>query len=209
MMIDEFASAFILVFLVFWLIVSIISFIFLIMSIIGLWKMFTKAGKEGWKALIPIYNLVVLCEIVGISPYWILIVFVCALLNVVPVVGQLLSLAASIYFAVILSVSIAKSYGKSDDYAIGIFLLTPIFYMILGMGSSIYQGPKPMNDPVYKWLEELFGKKNQTSTNSSNANNNVGAAEILNESAVRYCGKCGTKVAAGENFCVNCGNKLN
>lgn len=27
-----------------------------VIQVIGLWKMFTKAGIPGWKAIIPVYN---------------------------------------------------------------------------------------------------------------------------------------------------------
>ena len=33
-----------------------------VFAIVSMWKVFKKAGKEGWAALIPIYNLVVLFQ---------------------------------------------------------------------------------------------------------------------------------------------------
>ena len=44
---------------------SLISFIFGVLVIIGLWKIFTKAGEKGWKSLIPIYNVYILFKISG------------------------------------------------------------------------------------------------------------------------------------------------
>ncbi|HUG89954.1 MAG TPA: DUF5684 domain-containing protein, partial [Planctomycetaceae bacterium] len=41
----------------------------LVLIIAGVWKTFTKAGEPGWAALIPIYNVVVLCRIAG-KPEW-------------------------------------------------------------------------------------------------------------------------------------------
>ena len=37
----------------------------IILTIAGIWKMFAKAGKPGWAAIVPIYNIIVLLEIVG------------------------------------------------------------------------------------------------------------------------------------------------
>ena len=34
-----------------------------------MWRIFTKAGKPGWAAIIPIYNILVELEIVG-RPWW-------------------------------------------------------------------------------------------------------------------------------------------
>ena len=67
------------------LVVVLISLAVAIVSIIGMWKMFTKAGEEGWKSIIPIYNMITLCKIVGVSPWWILIVFVSGLLGIIPI----------------------------------------------------------------------------------------------------------------------------
>ena len=34
-----------------------------------MWRIFAKAGKPGWAAIIPIYNILVELEIVG-RPWW-------------------------------------------------------------------------------------------------------------------------------------------
>jgi hypothetical protein len=40
-----------------------------------MWKVFEKAGKPGWASIIPIYNVIVMLEIVG-KPIWWLIMFI-------------------------------------------------------------------------------------------------------------------------------------
>lgn len=37
-----------------------------VVYVIGLWKLFKKAGKQGWEAIIPFYNTYVLVEISGL-----------------------------------------------------------------------------------------------------------------------------------------------
>ena len=132
------------------LVVVLISLAVAIVSIIGMWKMFTKAGEEGWKSIIPIYNMITLCKIVGVSPWWILIVFVSGLLGIIPILGSLLNLAVSIYFSILLCVSTANSFGKDTGFAVGLFFLSPIFYCILGFGKDTYKGANPMNDIIFK-----------------------------------------------------------
>ena len=134
----------------FFIVFMLICLAVAVVSIIGMWKMFTKAGEEGWKSIIPIYNMVTLCKIVGVSPWWILIVFVAGLLNFIPIIGALVNLAASIYFSILLCVSTANSFGKDTGFAVGLFFLSPIFYCILGFGSAKYEGAKPMNDIIFK-----------------------------------------------------------
>ena len=96
-----------------------------ILSVIALWKIFTKAGKPGWASIIPIYNYVVLFEIIGRPGWWVLLLFI-PLVNVVILVIAMLDLA--------------KSYGKSSGFAIGLILLSTIFMLILGFDSSTYKG---------------------------------------------------------------------
>ena len=113
------------------LIIVFISLAVAIVSIIGMWKMFTKANEEGWKAIIPIYNLYTLCKIVGVNPWWILITFVSAFLSIIPIIGSLAELAVTIYFGILLAKSTANSFGKDTGFAVGLYFLSPIFYCIL------------------------------------------------------------------------------
>lgn len=104
-----------------------------ILQLVAMWKVYSKAGEKGWKSLIPIYNIVVLFKISGISP-WLIFVYFAA---IIPFVGWIAVLALSVYQANQLS----KSFGKDVGYTVGLFFLPTIFYMILGFGSSQYVGP--------------------------------------------------------------------
>ena len=57
---------------------SVIVLIIAILQIVANWKIFTKAGEAGWKSIIPIYNLVILFRISGLSPWILLAYFICA-----------------------------------------------------------------------------------------------------------------------------------
>lgn len=98
----------------------------IVLVIAGLWKTFDKAGQPGWAAIVPIYNLYVLCQIAG-RPWWWLI------LMLIPIV--------SLIVAIVLAIDVAKSFGKGIGFGIGLALLAPIFYCILGFGSAQYVGP--------------------------------------------------------------------
>lgn len=110
---------------------SLIILAIAVVELVGMWKMFTKAGEAGWKCLIPIYNLVILFKIAGLSPWLIL----CYLLSIIPFVGWIVMLGLQIYLAVNLS----KSFGKGNGFAAGLFFLQPIFICILGFGNAEYQ----------------------------------------------------------------------
>lgn len=112
-----------------------ISLALCVVQIISLWKIFTKANEKGWKALIPIYNLVVLYRLSGISPLLILIYAIVW----VPFIGPISALVLRIY----LSHNLAKSFGKDIGYTVGLTVPSTswIFYLILGLGKDEYVGP--------------------------------------------------------------------
>ncbi len=94
--------------------------------IAGWWMVFTKANEEGWKAIIPFYNIYVLLGIVGREGWW-LILFLIPLVNVV--------------VWIVVSLDLAKSFGRSAAFGIGLVFLPFIFAPILGFGSATYAGP--------------------------------------------------------------------
>jgi len=65
------------------MVMGLISLAIIVLQYVAMWKIFVKAGEKGWKALIPIYNLVVMFKIIGISPLLLLIF----LATIIPVIG--------------------------------------------------------------------------------------------------------------------------
>ena len=61
----------------------VVAIIIAILQIVAMWKIFTKAGEKGWKSIIPIYNIVVLFKISGLSP-WLILVY---LAGIIPFIG--------------------------------------------------------------------------------------------------------------------------
>jgi hypothetical protein len=98
----------------------------------GMWKAFVKAGQPGWAAIVPIYNFYVMGEISGKGGMFGLLV---AIGSCIPCVG----LVAVIFYLLML-IELAKAYGQSTGMAIGLWLLAPVFWPILGFGSAEYVG---------------------------------------------------------------------
>ena len=106
-------------------------YIAIIVAIIaGFWKVFTKAGKPGWAAIIPIYNIIVLLQIAN-KPLWWIILFLIPLVNIV--------------MGILVGIAVAKNFGKGEGFGIGLGLLGFIFYPILGFGDAQYQGAPPQS----------------------------------------------------------------
>lgn len=111
-------------------------FIIFVPLIVGMWKMFEKAGQPGWAALVPLYNLYILItEINGREPLFIVFFFV-PLLN--------------IYASVVMNLDLAKSYGKDTMYAIGLILVPFIFIPLLGFGDAQYTGPSAKGKELFE-----------------------------------------------------------
>jgi Family of unknown function (DUF5684) len=107
-------------------VVWIIYLAIIVLIIAGWWMVFTKAGEDGWKAIIPIWNVIVLMRIVGREWWWVI-------LFLIPIVGFVIW--------IIVSLDLAKSFGHTAGFAIGLILLPFIFAPILGFGSSTYDRP--------------------------------------------------------------------
>lgn len=112
---------------------GIIVLLIAIAQIIAMWRLYSKAGEAGWKSLIPIYNIVVLFRISGLSP-WLVLVY---LTSIIPIIGWIVIFILSIVQAN----KLAKSFGKDIGYTVGLIFLPTIFYMILGFGNASYVGP--------------------------------------------------------------------
>ena len=185
------------------LIVVGICLLIIILKVVGEWKMFKKAGKEGWPALIPIYNDYILCKIVGINPWWIAAIYI---VPFIPIIGQAFAPFVGIYFYVILYVSTARSYGKEDSFAVGLFLLTPIFMLILGCGDSKYLGARPMSDPIFDALG--INKKEDKVQEANVVNEEKEEIKEETKEVPKNCPNCGEAVVEGSKFCVSCGKEL-
>lgn len=89
----------------------------------GMWYMFEKAGKPGWGAITPIYNIVLMTEIAKKPTWWIAMFFI-------PI--------ANIVFMVMLMDGLAKSFKKDTGFTVGLVLLSPVFMCILGYGDAVH-----------------------------------------------------------------------
>ena len=193
-------------------VILVISLVIYILQVIGLWKVFKKSGEEGWKAIIPIYNQYTLCKITGVNPWWVLIIVVAGGLSGalgesdLASVISLLSSIVTIYFSVLLYVSLARAFGKSDGFAVGLILLNPIFILILGLGDSKFIEKKPMHDILF---DNINKNKDTQNTNPVNNNQQAPTEANQNQGSAKHCSNCGAALEDGVEFCKSCGSKVN
>jgi hypothetical protein len=97
-----------------------------LLTIIGKWQIYSKAGKPGWAAIIPIYSTIVMLEIVGKPIWWVfLIIFPCT----------------SFIFFIWTTNLLSKSFKQSEGFTVGLLIFPFLFYPILGFGNYQYAGP--------------------------------------------------------------------
>jgi Family of unknown function (DUF5684) len=108
------------------LVIVLVYIVVVVFEIAALWMVFVKAGDAGWKAIIPIWNTLIILKIAG-RPWWWIFLFIIPFVNIV--------------VAIIVYYDLAKSFGKGAGFTVGLILLGFIFIPILGFGSARYLGP--------------------------------------------------------------------
>lgn len=92
---------------IFFVIVQVIHFA-------GTWKLYKKAGRQAWEALVPVYNAVILMKIINRPWWWVILLFI-------PIVNLIM-------FPVIW-VETLRSFGKNSSTDTWLGILTLGFYI--------------------------------------------------------------------------------
>jgi hypothetical protein len=103
----------------------------LALVLFGLWRVFEKAGRPGWAAVVPLYNLIVLLRLLDLPPW--LLVF-------------LLLPGLEFIAGLIVCVHLGAAFERGFWYRLGLFLLPPVFLPLLGLDGSTYRAPTPARD---------------------------------------------------------------
>ena len=112
-----------------------VSTLWVIVIAASLWKIFDKAHKPGWAAIVPVYNVLVMLEI-GRKPWWWLVLMCIPGLNVIWIL-------LTIHY-------MAKAFGKSVVFTVGIVLFSIVFLPILAFDESQYEDPNG-DTPVFDY----------------------------------------------------------
>ena len=94
----------------------------------SLWLVFSKSGRGGWLILVPIVNIYVLMRISG-KPGWHFLLLLIPLVNIFVLISMWLGLA--------------RAFGRSTLFGLGLIFFNWIFVVILAFGRSEYQLADP------------------------------------------------------------------
>ncbi|MBR6073128.1 MAG: signal peptidase I [Bacilli bacterium] len=106
-------------------VVYIIALAVGIFQLVCMWMTFKKAGRQGWAAIIPIFNVIVELDIAHI-PVWMI------LLYIIPI--------ANIFMCIYVPIKFAKAFGKGILTALLLMFVAPIGWALLAFGDAKYQG---------------------------------------------------------------------
>lgn len=125
----------------------ILSVIFFLLSLAGLWGIFEKAGEKGWKALVPFYNLYVWLMIIK-KPLWWFIFLLVPFINV--------------FVILLMVVEVLKCFKKHGLLAQAVGVLVPFFYLPYLAFSKKEQYYDPSKQPpviksaVREWVDAII-----------------------------------------------------
>lgn len=157
---------------------------FSVFMIVSLWKVFKKAGKEGWESIIPIYNTIVLIEITGL-PMWYIALFFLPFANIYAM--------ARIYL------ELGYRFKQPTGFGVGLILLNPIFLGILAFNKEMTYEPLTVFATIY--CSKCGNKINSNDKFCTICGTKVNRPKDI-------CSYCGSKLRSDDKFCTHCGTQV-
>ncbi len=142
------------------IVAAIIVIAWLIFYVIGLWKLFQKAGKNGWEAIIPYYNNWVLVEIAGLQWWWFLIAIASSIISIMKLDSlSFLGTIASVLANINIAYNLSKKFGKSTGW-----IVLTVFFGFITIPLLGYSKNDVWNNDVKVTPNGLFDAKSSAST---------------------------------------------
>lgn len=180
---------------------GILAFVYIIILAVGIfsivcnWKVFKKAGKNGWEAIIPIYNFIVLLEITKLPIWYIIFLFI-------PI--------GNIIVSFLIYIELAKKFDQSAAFGIGLVFFNPIFMAILAFNKNyVYQAAAPVYNQQTMYNNQMNNYNGQPAQQTI-YNNAPVQPQMNSQQPVQAsnCSNCGAPINAGDKFCMHCGKQL-
>lgn len=170
---------------------SIISLALGVLLIVSMWMIFKKAGKPGWAAIVPFYNIYVEYEITWGSG-WRFLMLLIPFYNII--------------LAIQTQVKLAKAFGKGGGFAVGLIFLPYVFQPILAFSDAAYLGVPGKNG--YQQPRQEGYAPNTGSYRQNDYQKDTYQQPEDSGFRVTHCPNCGAKVEGSGKFCENCGKPL-
>ncbi|MBQ9010190.1 MAG: hypothetical protein IJ088_12810 [Clostridia bacterium] len=128
---------------------AMFTLVWFVFQVIADWKIFTKAGKPGWKSLIPFYNIVVEYDISWNRTMGIVYAVINICIPFLNLQADSENWKVVLFFAlgiaalvihIIQSMKLAKCFEKGTAFSLLLILFGPIARLMLGFGKARYIG---------------------------------------------------------------------
>ena len=170
---------------------SIASLALSVLLIVAMWRIFQKAGKPGWASIVPFYNIYIMYEITW-GNGWRFLMLLIPFYNIV--------------LGIQTQVKLAKAFGKSGGFAVGLIFLTYVFCPILAFDGSVYQGVPGKAGEGRRVQREGYAPDSGSYRQNDYQKDTYQQPEDSGF-RVTHCPNCGARVDGGK-FCENCGKPL-
>lgn len=173
----------------------IIGLILGLIQLIGTWKIFKKAGRKGWEAIIPFYNTwILIVEVAKLNWWWFLVLLIPSLAVSNSDNYKIIFSSFTLFVSLLANYNIAKKFHKDTGFAILMTIFPFILYPVIGCSKNyVYDDSVPVS-------KNGFINSKNTETNYNN--------QTTNNTNISYCPNCGTQINDGIKYCPNCGNEI-
>ena len=187
--------------------ILIFLLLILVLEIIGRWKLFKKAGKNGWEAIVPFYSSYVYVEISGLN-WWYFLLVIANSFTVIVEDLQILAYPVSLIGIFFCNYNISKKLHKDTLFAVLMTLFPFIMLPLIGFSKN------------YQWDNKVRVSCNGPINGNDSYNNNsfggdFNSSEAMNSNSydnntneIKYCSGCGAKLEKSSKFCSNCGREI-
>lgn len=168
----------------------------LIFEIIAAWKFFQKCGKNGWEAIIPIYNSWIKVEIAGLNWWWFLLLIFSVIIQLSGSDDYRVLIGIVPLFAnFVCNYNLAKKFHQDTGFAILMTLFSWIMIPIMAFSGK------------YQYDSSVMVSKNGIFKDNPNDDDSFQDIQVNSNQNVSYCIYCGTKLNETDKFCPNCGKE--
>ena len=178
---------------------------FLCIYIVGRWKMYKKAGRQGWESIVPIYSDWVYVEMAGLNWWWFFFLIASSISLSFKFNDGDSSFIVSIAGLVgtfVCNYNISKKLGKDTGFAVLMTIFPFIVVPMIGFSNNY-----TWNDNAEVTLNGPFDNVKNGNTGSNESTTST-KNTTKKDSDGKFCTNCGAKVKKDDKFCSNCGKEI-
>ena len=173
--------------------------ILLVLYLVGKCKLYKKAGRNGWEAIVPFYSDWVYVEMAGLK-YWYFFLLIAGSISFAVNVDDNIRISSEMLRIVSLiglffcNYNISKKLHKDTLFAVLMTLFPYILVPIVGFSNK------------YEWDDSVV--VNENGPINDNANSNESTMNSHENGEYKFCTHCGTKIDKDSKFCSKCGKEI-